>query len=59
MGMTICKNSKGYFAGGKFQIYVPAEVVSDSQFPFKANKGAASVELNVKISGAKLVIEKR
>jgi antitoxin component of MazEF toxin-antitoxin module len=35
-------------------IYIPADIVKDSSFPFKPNE-----EVTVKIEGEKLVIEKR
>jgi len=35
-------------------IYIPADIVKDSSFPFKPNE-----EVTIKIEGEKLVIEKR
>ncbi|MBS7657952.1 MAG: hypothetical protein QW476_00800 [Candidatus Bathyarchaeia archaeon] len=35
-------------------IYIPADIVKDSLFPFKPNE-----EVTIKIEGEKLVIEKR
>lgn len=35
-------------------IYIPADVVKDSSFPFKPNE-----ELTIRIEGEKLVIEKK
>lgn len=52
--MVLKAKTKFYLTRNRFYLYVPMDIVKDSQFPFKPNE-----TVTIEIEGRKLVVKER
>lgn len=53
--MSLKSRSKAFWYQGKMQIYVPKELLSDSQFPLPTN---TTSDVVITIKGKRLIVER-